>query len=227
MMRESFVRTNSFNWIDHLSEYCDNRNNSKHSVTKHRPNEIYSSTRTKIANKEVDEEVIEKTDNDKQVLVKNKLEKYAQKALDRNIAFIYESGDLVRIYLPSIDTKLRKLIKSGDSKKIVVKYSKEVYIIDKVIKTRKDVFQKTKYTLIDSDGDVVMNEKGKPLRLYATDLQKIDKDTKPIKVNEEKLNEIVEEDIQKIPKRPMKNDTDISNVVEGKRSRTKKVIVDV
>ena len=44
IMRESFIRNDNFNWIDHLQTFCDNRNGAKHSVTKHRPNELYTST---------------------------------------------------------------------------------------------------------------------------------------------------------------------------------------
>jgi IS30 family transposase len=42
MIREGFVRYNSFNWVDHLHEYIYNRNDMKHSVTKRKPNTIWS-----------------------------------------------------------------------------------------------------------------------------------------------------------------------------------------
>ena len=99
------------------------------------------------------------------------------------------------------------------------------------------MFQKTRYTLKTADGVDVLNEDGKIGKFYSTDLQKVDINTVPINVETDLLNEIVDEDgqviepivvnLEKPPtKKPMKNDTTVDNIVEGKRTRTKKVFED-
>ena len=36
MIREGFIRNNNLNWVDHLDDYVENRNNSRHSTTNSR-----------------------------------------------------------------------------------------------------------------------------------------------------------------------------------------------
>ena len=43
-------------------------------------------------------------------------------------------GDFVRVKLSQLYSQVRKMVKQGDKKYIVVKYSPDIYIIDKVLK---------------------------------------------------------------------------------------------
>ena len=77
-----------------------------------------------------------------------------------------------------------KMIKDQDKKYIVVKYSPEIYIIDKKIKPDNEGFEKLRYTLKTLEGEPVltqqkMNNPNKPRgqkRVFASDLIKIQKE---------------------------------------------------
>ena len=59
MIREGFVRTNSFHWINYLDQYLANRNNTPHSLTKHPPSHIWKPSRERIIGDDIIDEVKE------------------------------------------------------------------------------------------------------------------------------------------------------------------------
>ena len=76
------------------------------------------------------------------------------------------------------------MVKAGDKKYIVVKYSPEIYIIDKVLKPDNEGYEKLRYTLKTLTGDKLltqqkMNNPDKPRgqkRFFASDFIKIEKE---------------------------------------------------
>ena len=64
MIREGFVRNNSFNWLDNLDDYINNRNESRHSTTKYTPNQIWKEGINELdAVTKKEQKEIEKVDN--------------------------------------------------------------------------------------------------------------------------------------------------------------------
>ena len=168
MIFEGFVRTNSKNWVDHLNDYLYNRNHTKHSVTKQKPASIWKSTNERIdVNKRVIPLSIDPLNSAAiQQDVLKKLKTKAKKILDRYEDVKLVVGDKVRIATSSVDSEVRKHIKAGEAKKIIFKFTEEIYTIRKVINPDSD-FEKPSYLLSPHYPN---------RRFYSNELQKINLD---------------------------------------------------
>ena len=210
MMRENFIRTNSLNWIDYLDEFVENRNNSKHTTTKQTPNQVWTPGRNQLERitEREQERLNNKITNDTEEIqhkVAYKLEQKRRKDFLRYKAEEFNVGDYVRVLNSSLFSKIRKLVKAGQEKLVPVRYSPTIYKIGKVLKPRgirKDFMQK-RYKLVDFNDNPLLTElklnnpnatRGSKI-FFASELQKVDKDTKSIitKTKGNKLNNIVDE----------------------------------
>ena len=143
MIREEFIRYNTFNWVDHLQNYVNNRNDTKHSITKKKPNAIWQAgVETHSSDSEIEE-------------VEDRLKAQAKRTLERVEVQEFKEGDHVRATMTSLYSEQRKIAKQGKGKLLPVKYSPEVYYVDKVIRPRKNKdFNRNQYQLRRTD----MNE---------------------------------------------------------------------
>jgi transposase InsO family protein len=162
LMADVFVRTNSTNWIDHLKDMLSSRNSTVHSITKKAPANIWKPEREPILN--VQDQA-----------VKDRLNTKARNDITKTRSIVLAVNDRVRILLSALHTEVRKEIKSGNQKKIVVKYSPNIYIVKKVIIPTGDKrdFQQIRYILRDDDDYEVWDDNDKPIKFYGSDLQKI------------------------------------------------------
>jgi hypothetical protein len=81
----------------------------------------------------------------------------------------YEVGDQVRVKMSAIFNNIRKLLKEGNSKQIVVSYTPEVFTVNKVIQ-KNGVLERNKYLIENSDGNLLTKANGKNKYFYASDL---------------------------------------------------------
>ena len=150
MIREGFVRNNNLNWIDNLPDYLINRNHSKHSITKTAPYKVWRAGKAKVD-----------ADNEEPLVeVGKRIRGHATRKLNETISTAFEEGDYVRVLMSSLYSKVRKMIKAGDKKNVVVRYSPKIYRIDSLVKPRgvhKD-FMKQRYKLVDLFGAEVLTE---------------------------------------------------------------------
>ena len=182
MIREGFVRNNNLVWITHLDDYAFNRNNTRHGRLRHTPTEMWSATRTPLAEPAgrqlplAADAPLPKEELQRRVLQKNlaHTEKIVAKYDDQKL----EVGDKVRIKLAAIDTKVRAELKAGNSKLLPVRYTPEVYEVKTVYQSRTHL-AKPQY---------ITNYSGK--RFFASDLQRVNDDAEVARVNVAKLNKI-------------------------------------
>ena len=83
----------------------------------------------------------------------NKTRRYDNQKLDKD--------DFVRVKLSNFQSGIRSLMKSGETKKIFVRFSPEVYIIEKVIEVKQSNFGFPLYILKDSQNRIILNASGK------------------------------------------------------------------
>ena len=170
MINEGMTRYNSFNWVDHLSEYVFNRNDSKHSVTKKKPNDIWEPGRDI---NDFDDEDINET--------RKKLLDKAKRDVKKVEASKFNKGDYVRASMTSLYSEQRKIEKAGAGKLLPVKFSPEIYVIEQVIHPKENPeFANDEYILKTLKGVILKKEskstdkKGlvhEPQRFFASDLQ--------------------------------------------------------
>lgn len=219
MIREGFIKYNTLNWIDYLDDFVDNKNNTKHSVTKHQPNEIWREGIDKDIN-----------DDDDLIDAHNKLTTKAKRDVSNNEIKEFELDDYVRPSMGSLYSEVRKTLKKNLGKLIPVKYSPDIYQIGKVFPptgNQKD-FKKYSYYLkyVDSNPPrYVMTEskltdkfdrERRERRFFASDLIKVDKDDKSnitlsdaLKLNSKGV---------KFTKEVIKNEKDGNNIITQKRN---------
>ena len=165
MIREGFIRNNNFNWIDHLDDYIENRNESKHGTTKYTPNQIWTEGQTelekipKARRIEIEEGDDILDDNEKLIKVKFRLEEKAKKMLDKETE-LFQVGDSVRVLMSSLHSDVRKMVKANRGKYIVVRYSPQIYYVKEILKPNAKLrdFQNTRYTLQDDNGNKLLTE---------------------------------------------------------------------
>ena len=182
LIRETFVRTDTLNWVDHLDDLVINRNNTRHTTTKYTPAQVWKNTNIPIEQpRRVLPPTIDAPMTQKQIqtTVLKRTKNKAKKTIERFNDEKLKVGDRVRIKLAAVDTKVRKIIKQGNEKLLPVKYTPEIYTVDKVYNSRNEL-AKPQYTLFEYGGK----------RFFASELQRISNDAEPSEINTDKLNQI-------------------------------------
>ena len=206
MLREIMIRHNDLVWYNRLDLCCSIKNRQRNGTTKKRPIDVWEATNFRrlrpMRNQEVAENIREKA---RQNVLKNK-------------TIEFNANDYVRVKLSQLYSQVRKMIKDGDKKFIVVKYSPEVYQIDKILKPDHEGYEKLRYTLKTLDGQPLltqqkMNNPNKPRRqkrFFASDFLKVSKEDVDNNMNDGftihdalKLNVVRDEETEaKKPKKP-------------------------
>lgn len=120
ILREYMVRHNDNNWVDWLQEACRAKNLQYNSTIRATPQSVWKSGHNFAPHA-----------NDYQ---SSNLRKAAAREIKRNTTALFKVGDVVRIKLTSLSTAVRKEVKSGNSKVIVVRYSPKLYKITKALR---------------------------------------------------------------------------------------------
>jgi len=169
------IRHNNLVWYNQLDLCCSIKNRQRNSTTKKRPIDVWKNTPyTRLDafnNRDVGYNIREK----------------ARKDVLKNTTQEFELGDYVRVKLSQLYSQIRKMVKDGDKKYIVVKYSPEIYVIDHILKPDHEGYEKLRYTLKTLDGQPLltqqkMNNPNKPRRqkrFFASDFIKVDKEDLP------------------------------------------------
>ena len=180
VLREMMIRNNSRNWTNSLQIACDNLNSQRNGTTKQTPSSVWRQGH-------------EIRNEDKDVVDLHK--KRIVREIKKSTAEKFEVGDKVRVKMGALFSKIRKLIKSDNKKLIVVNYSPDVYTISTILnKDLKDTrdhlrrvvqYENLRYTLklngVEVQTERKMNNpdrERKSKRFFASDLIKVDDDTK-------------------------------------------------
>jgi hypothetical protein len=147
VLREIMIRTNSRNWTTHLQNTANLLNTQMNGTTKRTPNSIWKEGHELQG--EQDRAIIRR--HEQRII----------NAVKNNPTTEYKIGDFVRAKMRTLYSSVRKLLKSGDRKNVVVNYSPTVYKITHILaKDKPDrrvgnttiEYEKLRYTLSNLDG---------------------------------------------------------------------------
>jgi hypothetical protein len=147
MLREIMIRNNNRNWKNNLRIVEQLMNTTVNTTTKRAPDDIWKQGHPLQG--EVNQDVVARH----KTRVVN--------AIKNNSTTEYKIEDYVRVKLGTLYSSVRKVIKSGDKKLIVVNYSPTIYRIHSILrKDRADrrvgdtviSYEKSRYTLNNMDG---------------------------------------------------------------------------
>jgi len=186
MINEGYIRYGALNYISHLQEYCNNRNDMKHSVTKKKPKDVWVAGRDKDEFKD-DENIIE---------VKERLEDKVKNDRSKLKVNEFEVGDYVRASMRVLYTEHRKTIKAHKIKLLPVTFTPDVFIVCKVIKPKKDVdFVSNQYLIKTKTNRIVKTETingqhrivREPKKFFGSELQRVQEDQENIITHKQAL----------------------------------------
>jgi hypothetical protein len=172
VLREIMIRRKSRNWTNYLQICADLMNSQKNSTTKENPDDIWKEGHELAGEKNQD--VIRLHERRIASAVKNNTK--------------YKVGDYVRVKMATLYSSVRKIIKSGDKKLLVVNYSPTLYQIKSIL--QKDIkdrilgnnvisYEEKRYTLKNLDGTPVQTQQKmnnpnavrRDKRFFASDMQ--------------------------------------------------------
>lgn len=160
IMHAFFVRNHNKVWYNIIDKIGDNKNSSYNSSVGNAPADIWTA--------EKDEQRMLPTDakyKARAELVKRGKRKLEQFKEEDNL----QVGQLVRVKMSSIFANIRKLVKDKNTKQIVVSYTPELFVVNRVIIPRTGVLERKRYMLENEDG-VLLSKNGKPQMFYASEL---------------------------------------------------------
>lgn len=116
------------------------------------------------------------------------LETRAKKEIDKYKRHEYQLGDLVRVEMQLIFSNVRKLVKTGKKKYIVVWWCPRIFRISRIIVTRDAGLEPNKYELQDVEtGNYLAIPAGQNIKVlktvYATDLKPVDSNEEENEIN--------------------------------------------
>lgn len=175
LMRAHFLKNRNFNWISHLYEISNSMNNSYISSIKTTPKTIWKPSRTKLRLRDMSDtmtqynpslramKTILKTANDK-------ISKFREREDTVHV------GMFCRVKMEKLFAGVRKAIKEGNSKQIVVYWSPTIFQIHRVIHSTKKTLMRNRYVLTDEYGNVVSTPKKGVKQFFLSDLMLVNPD---------------------------------------------------
>jgi transposase InsO family protein len=172
ILRELMIRNNNTIWYNKLQIACDNKNTQRNSTIKDRPANIWKPIPYNPNLVVVDDNTM------------NSIERRAKENVEKNKTVEYEIGSLVRVKLLALYSQIRQMIKQGDKKFLIVKYTPEVYRIRHILKPDKEGYEKLRYTIETLQGEPVLtqlkrnnpNAERREKRFFATDFLPVTKE---------------------------------------------------
>jgi hypothetical protein len=211
ILREIVIRTNSRNWTTHLQTTANLLNSQMNGTTKRTPDSIWKEGHELQG--EQDRATIRR--HEQRII---NLVKY-------NGTTEYKIGDFVRVKMGTLYSSVRKLLKSGDRKNVVVNYSPTVYKITNILRKDKPdrrvgnstiEYEKSRYTLSNLDGTILQtqlknnnpNAVRKSKRFFASDMQLVNNPEE-----ETYLKDFSIEDALKLNKMDKRNDIAVARAL--------------
>ncbi len=179
LIRSINLENENNNWIDNLRRVEDLRNNTFTSAIKNIPNKIWTNSKEPIALRNIP--IHNRTGNRKeeQILAKQTILRGVKKRIEEFKDDELDVGDKVRVRMDALSNGIKALVKSGDTKQIVVAYSPVVFRILKKIVPRNGTLERSRYIVgtVDITRVLINKQDGtKPRQFYANSLRKVAED---------------------------------------------------
>ena len=123
ILREFMLRNNTLNWVQFIQRACDVKNSQRNGTTKQFPNKLWRAGHHE--NDEINLGNIPQTELQR-IKAKRNTDKRIQREVAKNKAPLYRNGDLVRVKMTALFSELRKKVKEGNKKQIIVQYKVRV-----------------------------------------------------------------------------------------------------
>lgn len=167
IIKAFILQNQNFRWYKSLAQIEENKNSAYHSAIKGIPNDVWINNKDKLTLRDLPETIVK--DNPRllaRVSIVKKTLKQIRKFKDQDN---FKVGDVVRVKMSSIFANVRKLVKSGDGKNLVVTYTPDTYRVSKVI-IPKGVLERKRYILENYDDRPVTTKNNNIVQFYGSEL---------------------------------------------------------
>jgi len=184
LIRAQFIKNKSLIWKDHCDDMMKSKNSNRDKVTG-QPAVVLMREYIKGLHIDDERERLKKTKklalaNEKRKTHKKKLQARVQQFKGQRL----NKGDMARVRLANFLSAVRDRIKAGDRKRIVVRFSPEVYVVEKVIEKELNNL----YILKTKGGDIIRNEDDSERIFHRNDLLKVPVGTRELNMTLKKAN---------------------------------------
>jgi transposase InsO family protein len=164
MIRDNFIRTNSLAWYPYLPAFMDSKNTNVNETTRETPMDLMVSYFAK--------------DHPRITQIAGVIKRQKEQRFERfHKQEDFAVGDLVRVKMTAIQSALRKKVKEGNKKLIVIRFSPALYRIARIIPVKRGQVGFPKYVIEDLAGHPVLTSGGNPKRFNSGDILKVSKET--------------------------------------------------
>ena len=179
IMRAHFIRTGKLVWKPFIGDFMKAKNSNRDENTGQPAQKLMQEYFDD--NQEELEKAREKI-KAKREKIDDKIKRFQKQAL--------EVGDKVRVKLANFQSAVRKELKAKNSKQIIVRFSPEIYTIEKVIPVKPNKVGFPLYILKNSQNQIILNETGKKRIFGGHDLLKVPDNTLPTVIDLTKANSL-------------------------------------
>lgn len=149
--------------LDLLDKIAENKNGTFNSSVKNTPDTIWTPTKEEVS-----------ASKGPTASAPLKARRAILQKIKRQIARFqeeddFEVGEPVRVKMSSIFANVRRLVKEGNTKQIVITYTPELFLINRVIIPRNRLLERRRYTLENADGQL-LTKNGSVQQFYASEL---------------------------------------------------------
>ena len=190
IMRAKFIQTGNLIWKPYIGDFMKAKNSNRDENTGQPAQKLMQEYFDK---NQVELEKARDKLKAKRAKVDEKIKRFQKQSL--------QVGDKVRVKLANFQSAVRKELKAKNSKQIIVRFSPQIYTIEKVIPVKPDKVGFPLYVLKNSQNQIILNESGKKRIFGGNDLLKVPENTLPTNIDLTKANAL-----NRIPK-PNDGDT--------------------
>lgn len=159
LIRAYFAERGDFKWVDVLPEIEENLNTRFHGTLRAAPNDIWTPDRQPVQ------------DNTEQGRAGRRVLDRARRKIARyGVVDNYRVNDRVRVKMSAIFSNVRRLIKEGRSKEVVIQFTPVIFRVERVYRPV-GTLERKKYKLVNEEtGNYLAKPDGSVKLFYASEL---------------------------------------------------------
>jgi len=181
IIRAFFAKNANVVWANLLPSIEKNKNHSYNDSIKTSPDKIWTADKAPLRIQQLPDEVEPNYDENVNILkynAQNHILRKVKADIKRFKDTELNVGDFVRVKMSAISTNVRREVKQGNTKQIVIRWSPIVFRITKKIVPRQPTLERSRYIVEDAEQNRVLFKRNRkasrdtihPARLYASEL---------------------------------------------------------
>ena len=171
-----FIKNKNNDWRENLEDVEKNKNNTYTKTIKNTPLNVWDNTKQELKYRALPDSFFQNgiPKEEQKIRAKNVILKHVKEQIEEFKDNELDVGTRVRIRMDEISKNIKKMVKDGKKKKIIITYTPLIFTIVKKIIPRNGLLERCQYVCSYNGRLVLTKIDGKPRRFYANVLKKVD-----------------------------------------------------